>query len=644
MPLTRFPLKYQLLLIIAIIALPAICLLVSSEIKQRRSAILIAEMETQKLVAAIVSEQDNLVKSTLQLFIALSQSAEVRAHKQIEVQSLFSKILKQSPSYTNIFIADLSGNVWASAVPLTEAVTVADRRYFQNALASGRLSSGEFLIARTSKKPSLTLGYPLKDEAGKVVGVLCAGLSMGNYCHILDEYNLPQGASFTIIDHKGIILTRSSDPVKYMGRPANKDVFRHMVEGPDEETLSGLSDIGGNSIQTYRKLRLEGESTPYLYVRAGISSDTVISAANAALRKNLLLYSSVLVIGILISWRIGRKCIIDRVLFLERSSQRLAEGDLNIRVSQEVQEGELGQLGQSIDNMAQRITESAHENQRKADEFRAIIQTTLDGFNICDRNGKIIDANDSYAKMLGYDIAELKTMNITAIEAIENPDKVAAHIDRIINTGSDLFISRHKRKDGTEIDVEITTTYLDYGGGQFYSFVRDITERKRLEAELLRAATKDSLTGVFNRMSLEKRVVTELKRSKRYGNIFSLIMFDIDDFKSINDTLGHLAGDKVLKDIAQVVKGNIRNIDSVGRWGGEEFMIVLSETNASEAAKVAEKLRLALAEHGKGEAVQVTASFGVTTCQADDTLDTILKRVDDLMYSVKNSGKNSIAL
>jgi len=644
MLLSRLSIKHQLFLIVVIIAFPAICIIIYSGIQQRRDAIHNAQMETQELAETIVNEQKNLVASTRQLFIALSQLPEVTTHKHVEVQAILAEILKLSPQYTNIFIADPSGVVWASALPMKEVLSVSERRYFTNAMATGKLSSGEYNIGRVSNKATLNLGHPLKDASGKVTAVICVGLSLDYYRQVFDTYNLPQGASFALIDHKGIILTRAVDPVKYIGKPSNPEVFKHMMEGPDEETSVGLSSAASdNRIQTYRKLRLEGESTPYMYVRAGIPTDVVMSEANADLRKNLMNYSISLIVAFFLSWLIGKKYIIDRVLVLERSSQRLADGDLDTRVAHEVRGGELGTLGQAFDNMAQRLADHVQELRHKADEYHAIIQTTTDGFNIYDINGKILEANDSYCKMIGYNINELLTMNISDIDAIENSEMVTAHINKIIQAGSDSFISRHKHKDGTDIDVEVITTYLDDSGGQFYSFVRDITARKKLELELVRAATYDGLTGIFNRRSLEEKIEAEVERAKRYGNIFSLIMFDVDDFKHINDTLGHHVGDKVLQGISEVVKQNIRIVDAVGRWGGEEFMILLSETTASEAAIVAEKLCVALASHRIGGVDKVTASFGVTTCQKADTLDTILKRVDDLMYLAKNSGKNRIA-
>src|SRR6185369_3654981 len=425
MLLSRLSIKHQLFLIVAIIAFPAICIIIYSEIQQRRDAIHNAQMETQELAENIVNEQKNLVASTRQLFIALSQLPEVTTHKHVEVQAILAEILKLSPQYTNIFIADPSGVVWASALPMKEVLSVSERRYFTNAMATGKLSSGEYNIGRVSNKATLNLGHPLKDATGKVTAVICVGLSLDYYRQVFEAYNLPQGASFALIDHKGIILTRAVDPVKYIGKPSNPEVFKHMMEGPDEETSVGLSSAASdNRIQTYRKLRLEGESTPYMYVRAGIPTDVVMSEANADLRKNLMNYSISLIVAFFLSWLIGKKYIIDRVLVLERSSQRLADGDLDTTVAHEVRGGELGTLGQAFDNMAQRLADHVQELRHKADEYHAIIQTTTDGFNIYDMNGKILNANDSYCRMIGYNVNELLTKNIADIDAIENSEMV----------------------------------------------------------------------------------------------------------------------------------------------------------------------------------------------------------------------------
>lgn len=486
MSLSRLSIKQQLLLIVALFAIPAVCIIISSGLEQRRNAIHDAKMETQKLAEAIVSEQKNLVASTRQLVIALSQLSEVTSHNHLELQSILAEILKLSPHYSNIFIADSSGVVWASAVPLKETVSVSDRRYFKNALASGKLSSGEYHIARTSKKPTLNLGYPLKDRAGRVTDVICVGLSLDYYRHILDAYALPEGASFALIDYKGIILTRAVDPLKYMGKPSNPEIFKHMLAGPEEETSVGTSSaVGDDRIQTYRKIRLEGESAPYMYVRAGIPTATVMSAANRALGRNLLIYTFALVVGLLSSWLIGKKYIIDRVLVLERSSQRLADGDLNTRVAHEVGGGELGRLGQSFDNMAEKLFLREQALRESETNYRDIFNTTHDALIVNDESGRIIEANRSAETVFGYSREELLHKSVEDLISGEPPysfPEALVLMEKSLKEGTQNFewLSRRRNGESFWTDIAITPTSV-IGEKRVLAVIRDITERKEME-------------------------------------------------------------------------------------------------------------------------------------------------------------------
>ena len=486
MPLSRLSIKSQLLLIVVIIAFPAICIIISSGLQQRRAAIHDAQLETQKFAETIVSEQKNLVASTRQLFIALSQLPEVTYHKRVEVQAVLAEILKLSPQYSNIFIADPSGEVWASAVPLTEAVSVADRRYFKNALASGKLSSGEYHMARTSGKPTLNLGYPLKDKTGKVTAVVCAGLSLNYYQHIFDAYSLPKGASFALIDYKGIILARAVEPEKYVGKSSDPEIFRQMQEGPEEKTSIGKSSVVGDKrIQTYRKLRLEDESTPYMYVRAGIPTNVVMSEANAALSKNLLIYSLSLLVAFISSWLIGKKYIIDRVLLLQRSSQRLANGDLAVRVAHEVGGGEIGELGQAFDEMAQKLAWREEALRESEKSYRDIFNTTHDALFVNDESGRITEVNRAAEIMFGYARDELLQMSVKDIISGTPPysfPEALILIEKSLQEGTQEFEWLNRRKSGESFWTAITITPTSVvGGRRVLAVVRDITERKEME-------------------------------------------------------------------------------------------------------------------------------------------------------------------
>lgn len=170
----------------------------------------------------------------------------------------------------------------------------------------------------------------------------------------------------------------------------------------------------------------------------------------------------------------------------------------------------------------------------------------------------------------------------------------------------------------------------------------DITYQKLLEEKALKLAITDVLTGLANRLELDSILAGEVERFKRFQRPLSIIMFDIDHFKKVNDNYGHLIGDKCLAKVAEILKNNARMVDTVGRWGGEEFLIICPETDLNGARKLAEKLRLHIEESGFPGVKHITGSFGVTSFIADDTLETIISRVDQALYNAKESGRNRV--
>lgn len=173
-------------------------------------------------------------------------------------------------------------------------------------------------------------------------------------------------------------------------------------------------------------------------------------------------------------------------------------------------------------------------------------------------------------------------------------------------------------------------------------------ENRQAHEELERRAYTDYLTGLPNRRRFFEQTESELSRAQRYGTALSMIMFDIDYFKQINDMHGHKAGDLVLQKLSQVCLGNLRKVDIAGRIGGEEFAILLPETGNDEAMEAAERLRAALAAAqvplDSGEQLQFTASFGVATLHGPDVnVDQLVNQADTALYQSKNAGRNRVA-
>ncbi|MFW6081857.1 MAG: transporter substrate-binding domain-containing protein [Desulfosalsimonas sp.] len=161
-------------------------------------------------------------------------------------------------------------------------------------------------------------------------------------------------------------------------------------------------------------------------------------------------------------------------------------------------------------------------------------------------------------------------------------------------------------------------------------------------SELERLSTTDALTGIFNRMKMEDLLESEINRVRRTGSPFSLIMLDVDHFKDINDSYGHQAGDSALQEVSGLLKQSVRQADSLGRWGGEELMILCPETSGKGAAILAEHLRRVVAARKLTVGAGITCSFGVAEYRPGEGINQILGRVDRAMYRAKKRGRNRV--
>jgi diguanylate cyclase (GGDEF)-like protein len=174
------------------------------------------------------------------------------------------------------------------------------------------------------------------------------------------------------------------------------------------------------------------------------------------------------------------------------------------------------------------------------------------------------------------------------------------------------------------------------------ALTEDLISQKE-QLELL--ATTDSLTGLLNRRSFIDQIENEITRQQRSGKTFTIVMSDIDNFKNLNDSYGHPFGDSVLIKVADTFRADIRDQDFVSRWGGEEFILLLPETNLEGAFVLSEKIRKNLenSEHlFEGKQVTVTATFGISECRAQDNYLESIKKADQALYEGKKAGRNCV--
>ncbi|MGE4399693.1 MAG: diguanylate cyclase [Campylobacterales bacterium] len=301
------------------------------------------------------------------------------------------------------------------------------------------------------------------------------------------------------------------------------------------------------------------------------------------------------------------------------------------------------------------ITEKRH-NLKKLLLSDVIVKNIKEGVLVADKSTNIVFINPYFEHITGYLAADVIGKKPSILKSNMHDERFYRDMwIRIDMNGYWQGEIWNRRKDGKLYAewLSIISVIPEHSKDEkfFVGVFSDITERKLLEEELSRErellrhqAAYDKLTEIYNRQKFEDALAVEFDRNARYRTDFSLIMLDIDNFKSINDTYGHQIGDYVLKEIAFTLKGSVRKMDTVCRWGGEEFLILAPQTDIKGAASIAENLREIIENKIFGEAGRVTCSFGVTALESTDDKDSLLSRVDEAMYVSKKEGKNRVTL
>lgn len=267
---------------------------------------------------------------------------------------------------------------------------------------------------------------------------------------------------------------------------------------------------------------------------------------------------------------------------------------------------------------------------------------------VADLEGRFLRVNVAFSQLLGYKLAEVVG---TPYISYVHPDDVEATsaVSAQLSDGEKRisgFENRYRSADGSYRWLRWSTT-SDVNRGRVYASARDVTETKELESELRELALRDPLTGLFNRRAFEAEGTRQIDFLRRYGPGGAIMVFDIDDFKSINDSLGHTAGDKALTGIAAVIQQRIRASDTCARLGGDEFAILFPGVGAKEAELLANGLLGSIREQtvaGDGRGFGVSSSVGIAMfSQSADDLEALLALADKAMYDAKRAGGDRYA-
>jgi diguanylate cyclase (GGDEF)-like protein/PAS domain S-box-containing protein/hemerythrin-like metal-binding protein len=283
------------------------------------------------------------------------------------------------------------------------------------------------------------------------------------------------------------------------------------------------------------------------------------------------------------------------------------------------------------------------------ERFRLAFEYANTSIALIDLDGNIVEANQACSDFFGFTSEELKGMSLLDIWVPEDQAEALGDLRRQVWEGKSgtVFERRYRNKKGEILFAEVSRGMARSQTGEpefFVASLRDITESKRMQSLLEERASTDPLTGAMNRNGIEERIRYELMRSDRYGYKLSLVVIDLDHFKEVNDTYGHLAGDRLLRGFCEIARSCLRSTDSLGRTGGEEFVALLPETGVTGARLFAERLRTTLEEFQFDKGIRITASMGVASHREGEDFSTWMERADFSMYRAKQSGRNRVVL
>ena len=297
--------------------------------------------------------------------------------------------------------------------------------------------------------------------------------------------------------------------------------------------------------------------------------------------------------------------------------------------------------------------------QRQLQDYKWLFNTVEVAIAIVNEDGNYVDFNEAYLKMMGFPAREQLFQSHPAVLSPEHQpngkvsmDMAKEMIQMALEKGKYEFDWTHKRPDGNEFLSHIVLDQIDFDNQKcLRAVIHDISETQRLERivqertnELEHLSKTDRLTGLYNRERLEEILKQEQYRADRYQSSFALVLLDIDHFQRVNEEYGHDTGDRILVEFSELLKDFCREADSVCRWGGEQFMVLLPESNLDGAYLMADNLRSRIQSHDFSGIDGLTASFGVDMYQEDENINDLFRRVDQALRNAKQTGRNCVEM
>ena len=541
-----------------------------------------------------------------------------------------------------------------------------DREHVAVALQGSQTRVGKPVPGRVLHgAPSLPISTPIHDRQGRVIGGLVGAtdLSQPNFLDKITYGRSGKTGGYLVIARQWRLIITAGEkrfvmaPLLGVGAIPLIDRFIDGYEG---------SGVLVNQLGEERLASTKGVPLANWYVTNSMpTSEAFLPIRNMQFHILLTTIILSLLAAVLILLLIKRE--LAPVFETIKTLSRLSSENLPMQqLPQVTRQNEIGDLIGSFNLLIGKVADREQSLRTSEARSRAIAQSANEAIITSDSAGNIVGWNHGAEITFGYLESEALGQPMTLLIPERYRDAHVAGMSRARLGAEHRIIGKTVelsglRKDGSEFPLELSLAKWESNDGVFFTgILRDITGRKYLEEQVNRMAFYDELTKLANRRLLKDRIMQSIAASKRNGRYGALIFLDLDNFKSLNDSEGHAVGDLLLIEVANRLKSCVREVDTVARFGGDEFVVLINELSAdksesaTQANVVAEKIRAAIGtpyvlqvpREGEEDATvdhQCTASIGVVFFSQKETgQEDVLRRADAAMYLAKKAGRNSI--
>jgi diguanylate cyclase (GGDEF)-like protein/PAS domain S-box-containing protein len=518
--------------------------------------------------------------------------------------------------------------------------------YYKEVLATGKTALGKPRLGRFSKQPGIAFASPIKDKSGQLVGLLVGFTFFSDPTLFgqVEHANVGKTGYITIDVPKYNLIATSSNPSRKfqpLARPGVNKLLDRFLAGYEGSGVA-VNSLGIETLTSAKQIPSAG------WIAEIVLPTEEAYAPIRTMRTRAYSIAAALSLFVLFAvWLVIRR-LLAPLSHASKSVSEMSSGELQpLPVKYH---DEIGLLLTNFNILVneRRQTEEALRNSEE--RFRNILENAPIGMSVLSPDGRFMMVNRSLCELVGYTKEELEKLSYQEITHPDDLEPNLANVQRLLDgSGTSYHMEkRYIRKDRQVVWTQLTSSVIrDAAGAPLYlvAQIEDITDRRRSREQIQQLAYFDVLTSLPNRRLLKDRLKQSLAQAKRYKRSMALMFLDLDNFKQVNDTLGHDMGDELLKVVADRLQACVRSMDTVCRQGGDEFIIVLAEiAHPEDAAVVANKIINAINEPVSlnGNEVHITTSIGIAMYPVNGTDDAkeLMKKADKAMYETKNKGRN----